>query len=56
MVITAEEVVVTAAVAEDTKMKKIIKNIFLSLCLLVATLLPLNALAADKDIVILYLT
>ena len=54
MVITVEEVVVTAAVAEGTKMRKIIQNIFLSLCLLVATFLPLNVLAADKDIVILY--
>ena len=35
-------------------MRKTIKNIFLNLCLLVATLLPLQALAADKDIVILY--
>ena len=35
-------------------MRKTIKNIFLTLCLLVATLLPLHALAADKDIVILY--
>ena len=45
---------VTAAVAEGTKMRKIIQNIFLSLCLIVATLFPLHALAADKDIVILY--
>ena len=35
-------------------MRKVLQNIFLSLCLLVATLLPLNAFAADKDIVILY--
>ena len=35
-------------------MRKTIKNIFLTLCLLVATLLPLHASAADKDIVILY--
>ena len=35
-------------------MRKTIKNIFLTLCLLVATILPLQALAANKDIVILY--
>ena len=43
-----------AAVVEDTKMRKMLQNIFLSLFLLIATILPLNALAADKDIVILY--
>jgi 2',3'-cyclic-nucleotide 2'-phosphodiesterase (5'-nucleotidase family) len=54
MVITVEEAMVMVAVVEAIKMRKVLQNIFLSLCLLVATFLPLNVLAADKDIVILY--